>query len=87
VPSSTDPRIEDLCSQIKILCSGTFSPETEAKLRKLARELRAAIREHVGMAKSSLRAKKAAIMERDPDQKVSSNAAAHVQQRWIDSEL
>ena len=42
-----------------------FSAETEADLRKLARELRLAIKEHVEFAKSSLYVKKAAIIERD----------------------
>jgi hypothetical protein len=36
------------------------------ELRKLARQLRVAISQHVATAKSSLSAKKAAIVRRDP---------------------
>jgi hypothetical protein len=68
VPSSTDNRREELCAQIRALCSEPFSSKTEAKLRKLARELRIA-GQHVEMAKSSLSVKQAAIFERDPDKK------------------
>jgi len=67
VPSSTDVQIEAITAAIRKLCGGPFSPEAEADLRKLARELRIAIRRHVRMAKGSLGAKKVAIMERDPD--------------------
>jgi hypothetical protein len=69
VPSSTDTRIEEICAQIRVLCGRPFSSETEAELRKLARELRAAIKQHVEMAKSSLKTKKAAIAERDPGER------------------
>jgi hypothetical protein len=69
VPSSTDNRIEELGAQIRALCSEPFSSKTEAKLRKLAWELRIAIGQHVEMAKSSLSVKQAAIIERDPDKK------------------
>jgi hypothetical protein len=67
VPSSTDPKIEELCSRIRALCRGPFSEETELELRKLARELRVAVAQHLEMAKSSLSTKKSAIAERDPD--------------------
>jgi len=66
VPPSTEARIEELCSRIRILCAQPFTPESEAELRKLARELRVTIRKHVRMAKSSLSAKGAAIAQRDP---------------------
>jgi hypothetical protein len=69
MPSSTDARIEELCARIRLLCSGTLTPEVEAELRTLARHLRLAIRDHVHAAKSSLGAKKSAIIERDPDNK------------------
>jgi hypothetical protein len=69
VPSSTDAQIEEITAAIRSLCSGPFTPEAEADLRKLARKLRIAIRQHVQMAKDSLGAKKAAIVERDPDLK------------------
>ena len=67
MPPSTEARIEELCARIRVLCRGLFSPETEMEVRKLARELRVAIRQHVGMAKSSLGAKRNAIVERDLD--------------------
>jgi hypothetical protein len=66
VPSSSDSRIEDLCSRIKVLCREPFSRSSEAELRGLARQLRLAISQHVATAKSSLSAKKAAIVQRDP---------------------
>jgi len=69
VPSSSEKRIEELCSRIRVLCSQPFSLETEAELKALARELRFSIRQHVRLAKSSLGAKRAAIVERDPDAK------------------
>jgi hypothetical protein len=65
MPSSSEPRIEELCDRIRDLCRGPFSSETEAELRKLARQLRVAVGEHVEIAKSSLRAKKKAILDRD----------------------
>jgi len=68
VPSSTDARIEELCSRIRALCGRPFSPKEEAELRKLARELRIAVSHHVEMAKSSLSARKAALIKPDPDQ-------------------
>jgi hypothetical protein len=67
VPPSTEARIEKITARIRVLCSGPFTPEAEGELRKLAQDLRVAIRQHVGMAKRSLRAKKAAIRENDPD--------------------
>jgi len=67
VPSSTDARIEELCSRIRALCGRPFSPKAEAELRKLARELRSAVSHHVEMAKSSLTARKAALIKPDPD--------------------
>jgi hypothetical protein len=66
VPSSTDAQIEQITAAIRNLCAGPFSSEAEADLRKLARELRIAIRKHVRMAKGSLGTKKAAIVRRDP---------------------
>jgi hypothetical protein len=41
--------------------------ENERELRKLAQQLRVAIREHLGMAKSSLGAKRKALLDRDPE--------------------
>jgi hypothetical protein len=67
VPPTTDARIEEIIAEIRALCVRLFSPEAEAELRKLARELRLVIRQHVGMAKSSLGAKKAAIDQHDPE--------------------
>jgi hypothetical protein len=69
VPSSTDPRIEDLCASIRALCAGPYSLKAEEELRKLAKELQAAINEHVQLAKSSLNTKKTAINQRDPEEK------------------
>jgi uncharacterized protein YciI len=66
VPRSTDARIDQITARIRVLCSGPFSPETEAELRKMAGELRSAIKQHVQMAKSSLAAKQAAIKNHDP---------------------
>jgi hypothetical protein len=51
VPSSTDAEIEKI--------------EAEADLRKLARQLRLAIRQHVRMAKTSLNARKLALFKDD----------------------
>jgi hypothetical protein len=68
VPPSTENQIEELCSRIRILCGQPFTPESEAELRTLAKELRGAIRKHVRMAKSSLGVKGAAIAQRDPDE-------------------
>jgi len=67
VPSTTDARIEEIIARIRRLCGGSFSPQAETELRKLARELRLAIKQHVRMAKSSLSVKGAAINEHDPD--------------------
>jgi hypothetical protein len=66
MPSSTDPRIEELCARIRLLCSGTLTPTIEAELRLLAKHLRFAIKDHVRAAKSSLAAKKSAMIARDP---------------------
>jgi hypothetical protein len=66
VPTSTDLQIEEIIAAIRDLCHGPLSPETEAELRKLARRLRLAIRQHVRMAKSSLSAKKSAILDCAP---------------------
>lgn len=65
MPTSTDARIEKIISEIRALCGGPFDPNAEADLRDLARQLRAAIRQHVRMAKSSLNVKKSAIVRRD----------------------
>jgi hypothetical protein len=67
MPSSTDARIEELCERIRLLCSGTLTPTVEAELRMLARHLRLAIKDHVRSARSSLVAKKSAMIKRDPD--------------------
>jgi hypothetical protein len=67
VPRSTEGRIEELCARIRSLCGEKFSEDGEEELRKLARHLRVAIRQHVRMAKSSLGAKKSALVGRDPD--------------------
>jgi hypothetical protein len=67
MPTSTDARIEELCARIRKLCHGPYSDEVEEKLRRLAKELRAAIEEHVRTARSSLGAKRSAIVARDPD--------------------
>jgi len=67
MPSSTDARIEELCVKIRLLCSGNLTTDVEAELRTLAQELRLAINDHVRAAKSSLGAKKSALIERDPE--------------------
>jgi hypothetical protein len=67
VPASTEPRIEEFCAKIRDLCRTPHTPQGEAELRKLAQELRVAIKHHVRMAKSSLSAKQSAINKRDPD--------------------
>jgi hypothetical protein len=66
MPTSTDARIEELCARIRLLCSGTLTPTVEAELGTLASHLRLAIKDHVRAAKSSLGAKKSAIVARDP---------------------
>lgn len=67
MPSSTDGRIEELCARIRLLCSDTLTPAVEAELKTLAQHLRFAIRDHVRAARSSLTAKKSAMIVRDPD--------------------
>jgi hypothetical protein len=67
MPSWSDIRIEELCSRIRTLCSPPISRDAEEELRRLAVELRAAIDEHVQMAKSSLGAKKSALLKRDEE--------------------
>jgi hypothetical protein len=67
--SSTEIRIEELCARIRVLCSGAHTPENEAKLRKLAQELRVAINEHVRTATRTLKAKRSAITEPDTEEK------------------
>jgi hypothetical protein len=52
-----------------MLCHGPYSAEVDEELRRLARELRGAIREHVRTAKSSLGAKKSALDARDPGER------------------
>jgi len=69
MPSSTDAQIEEITTQIRKLCRRPFTPEAEAELRKLARQLRVVIRQHVRMATSSLGAKQATIIKLDPDAK------------------
>jgi hypothetical protein len=73
VPSSTDIQIEQLCSQIRNLCRGQYTPEAESELRRLAQELRVAIDQHVQLAKSSLSAKQLAIVKRDETRSISSD--------------
>jgi hypothetical protein len=67
VPSSTEASIEEIIAKIRGLCGRPFSLEAEAELRKLARDLRHTIKQHVRLAKSSLSVKGAAINEHDPD--------------------
>ena len=67
VPSSTDERIEQIIAKIRKLCGGPFSHDGEDELRKLAKELRTAIKQHVRMATSSLTTKKNAIDQHDPE--------------------
>jgi len=69
VRASTDIQIEELCSQIRNLCRGHYTPEIELDLRRLAQELRAAIEQHAEFAKSSLSAKQLAIIRREEDEK------------------
>ena len=69
MPTSTDPRIEELRQRIRVLCCEPLTEPVETELRELATELRNAITEHVGSAKSSLSTKNSAIMARDPDQR------------------
>jgi len=63
VSRSTESGIEELCARIRPLCGEKFSKDGEEEL--LARHLRVAIRQHVRMAKSSLGAKKSALVDRD----------------------
>jgi hypothetical protein len=65
VPSSTDEEIDELCRQIRALCSAPFSEESEEQLRHLAKKLALAIERHVRMAKDSLTAKQKAIWTLD----------------------
>jgi hypothetical protein len=67
MPSSTDGRIEELCARIRLLCSDTLTPAVEVELKTLAQHLRIAIKDHVRAAKSSLAAKKSAMIKRDPE--------------------
>jgi hypothetical protein len=67
VPRSTEGRIDELCERIRELCGEPFSEDGEEELRRLARHLRTAIRQHVRMAKSSLGTKKSAIVDSDDD--------------------
>jgi len=69
VPSSTDARIEELIAAIRNLCRTPFSPQAEKQLKKLARQLRMAIRHHVRMARISLSEKKSAIEGHVPKEK------------------
>jgi hypothetical protein len=65
MPLSTEGRIDQLCVQIKALCAAPLSREAEDELRKLTRELRRAINDHLKSAKSSLKVKGVAIAARD----------------------
>ncbi len=65
MPASTDIQIEELCSQVRTLCRGRYTPEAESDLRRLAQELRVAIEQHVELAKSSLSAKQLAIIRHE----------------------
>jgi hypothetical protein len=67
VPTSTDARIDAICSRLRELCLGSLRPEDEAEIRSLAVELRSVINEHVSLAKSSLITKQSAITARDPE--------------------
>jgi len=67
MPPSTDARIEALCARIGVLCRQPYNIRAENELRKLAKKLRGAVSQHVRTAKSSLGAKKSAIVARDPD--------------------
>ncbi len=67
MPSFTDARIEELCTMIRAICSSPLTARAEVELKTLAKELRAAIRQHVEMAKISLSTKQSAIRARDPD--------------------
>jgi hypothetical protein len=67
VPSDTDEQIQEIIAKIRKLCGAAFSDDGEDELRKLAKELRAAIKQHVRMASSSLRTKKDVIDRHDPD--------------------
>ncbi|HSZ64382.1 MAG TPA: hypothetical protein VK828_21465 [Terriglobales bacterium] len=69
MPSSTDGRIEELCARIRLLCSDTLTPAVEVELKTLAQHLRYAIKDHVRAARSSLAAKKSAMIQRDPANK------------------
>jgi hypothetical protein len=69
MPSSTDRRIEELCERIRFLCTGPLTDEVEADLRTIAANLRVAIKDHVRAAKSSLSARKSAMIGRDPENK------------------
>jgi len=69
MPSSTDAQIEEIIAEIRKLCRRPFTPEAEAELRRLARQLRFVIKQHVRMATSSLGIKQAAIIKLDPDGK------------------
>jgi len=67
VPSSTDEQIQEIIAKIRKLCGASFSEAGETELRKLAKELRAAIKQHIRMASSSLTTMKAAIDQHDPE--------------------
>ena len=68
MPSETESQIEELCARIRNLCSKPHTSEAESELRRLAKELRVVIEQHVKMAKSSLSIKKAAILKRVEDE-------------------
>jgi hypothetical protein len=67
MPTDTEARIEEICSQIRELCSKPHTQRSENKLRKLAVELRRAIEKHVQAAQSSLSVRKTAIFQRDKE--------------------
>jgi hypothetical protein len=69
VPTSTESYIEELLVEIRAVCDGPHTQKNEARLRKLARQLRRIIKEHVELANSALKVKGTAIVKREPDEK------------------
>jgi hypothetical protein len=57
--------MDALCARIRTLSRGELTPAQEVELRRLAIDLRSAIRNHLYTAKTSLIAKKLAIEARD----------------------
>jgi hypothetical protein len=61
VPTDTDDQIRRLCTQIR-------SAKGDAEIKGIVRKLRAALKEHVVRAKSSLGTKGSVIRKMDPDE-------------------